>query len=356
MMKFQRMVLGACAAAGLALSAPIAPAQEDRAAPIPVRTLVLTAPEAAVARQFFGQVAARDTVELAFEVGGRLDHVDLVEGRAVSQGSLLAALELGPFERAVERAALDLAQAQRDLDRAATLAARNVAATVDVDMLRTARDLADVALRDARAALEDARLVAPFDGMIAARLTHAEAIVEPGQPVVRLHDLSELRVEVDLPERVLRAVGDPEAVTFVGLLPGGGAEFPLALREFRAETGPVGQSYRVSLAVLGEDLPPLLPGQSVVVRAELPVAEPGPVVPATAIATTPEGATYVVAVEAGDPGLVARHVAVDVGAPTGSALVVEGVETGAEIVAIGAQQVPDGAPLARYAGLIGGSE
>lgn len=339
----------------LLLPTLVAAQQGQGSQPVFVRTLVVSEPDATMTRQFFGRVRAQDTLDLAFEVGGRLSFLDAVEGAPILAGAVIAELELDPFERAVARAEVTFAQAERDLDRARQLAERNVASAVNAETAETARDLAALTLRDARAALEDARIVAPFDGLIADRIASTSTIIEPGQPVVRLHDMSELRIEIELPERLLVQLPDPDSIEFTALLPGGEA-YPLSLRELRAETGPVGQSFTVSLAASEAGLPPLLPGQTVSVRAAVPHSDPRPAVPATAIATDPNGRPYVVAVEARGENLIARHVEVEVASPAGSALVVEGLPEDTEIVAIGAHAVPDGSQLARYAGLVRGTE
>lgn len=334
------------------LSPTLVAAQQGQGSqPVFVRTLVVSEADATVTRQFFGRVRARDTLDLAFEVGGRLSFLDAVEGAPVLAGTLIAELDIDPFERAVARAEVTLAQAERDLDRARQLAVRNVASSVNAEMAETARDLAALTLRDANAALEDARIVAPFDGLIADRIASTSTIIEPGQPVVRLHDMSELRIDIELPERLLGQLPDPDSIEFTALLPSGGA-YPLTFREIRAETGPVGQSYTMSLAASRDGLPPLLPGQTIIVRAAVPHGDPRRAVPATAIATAPDGGAYVVAVEARGDALIARHIAIEVASPTGSTLVVEGLPEDTEIVAIGPHAVPNGSPLARYAGLV----
>lgn len=355
-MKLQRTFTAAMASAVFLLSPTLVAAQQGQGSqPVFVRTLVVSEPDATATRQFFGRVRARDTLDLAFEVGGRLSFLDAVEGVPVLAGTLIAELDIDPFERAVARAEVTLAQAERDLDRARQLAVRNVASSVNAEMAETARDLAALTLRDANAALEDARIVAPFDGLIADRISSNGTIVEPGQPVVRLHDMSEFRVDIELPERLVSELADLDRIGFTALLPGGEV-YPLTFRELRAETGPVGQSYTMSLAASDDRLPRLLPGQTVIVRAAVPHPDPRPAVPATAIATAPDGAAYVVAVEARGGDLYARHIGVEVVSPTGTTLVVEGLPEETEIVAIGAYSVPDGSPLARYAGLVRGAE
>lgn len=356
-MTFQVRISSVVAAMALLLSPVGSQAQgTDDPTPLFVRTMVVSAPEPTITRQFFGQVAAVNTIDLAFEVGGRLDLLNAVEGSAIAKGELMAELEQDPFTRAVERAELSLLQSERDLERAQSLLDRRVGTAVDEQNARTARDLAEVALRDAQDALADSRMVAPFDALIADRIASQDTIITPGQPIVRLHDMSEVRVEFDLPERLVRQVGDPDEVDFVALLPDDDRPIDLAFREFRVETGPIGQSYTQSLAVVGPSPSRLLPGQAIIVRAGVQNPETSLALPPAAIATAPDGQTYVVVVAPSGEALVARHQFVDVSAPTGSVLRVDGLTAGAEVVSVGAHAVPDGAPLARYTGLARGSE
>ncbi|MEO0774005.1 MAG: efflux RND transporter periplasmic adaptor subunit [Pseudomonadota bacterium] len=321
--------------------------------PLPVRTLMVPEASATLERQFFGRITAKDTVSLAFEVGGRIEALDALEGAFLSKGDVIGVLDLGPFERRVERAQLAYEQTSRALNRAEALARKNVASEVRAEDAQTAFDLADVELRDARAALEDAQLFAPFDAQVADRIASAHAFVEPGQPIVRLHDLSEVRVQFDLPERLLREIGDVADVTFTGSLPGRAGDIPLMFREFRAETGEIGQSYTVSLAVEPSAANGLRPGQTMQVRGQVATAMGDLILPSTAIATAADGSHYVVIVEAAEDGLRAMHSPVSVTSPTGSALAVTGVEPGAEIVEVGAHAVADGARVKRYVGLSG---
>ena len=124
--------------------------------PVPIPSVKLIGSqdqENAFVRRFFGRIAARETVDLSFEVGGRLVTLPVVEGETIPQGTVVAALETETFERAVVRAELALAQARREETRSAQLAASNVASAVRAEDAVTARELAEVALDDAHAAI-----------------------------------------------------------------------------------------------------------------------------------------------------------------------------------------------------------
>lgn len=346
------------AAALIALSLNTAFAQEattngsEDASPLFVRTMIVGEPTKTQERKFFGRIAALETADLSFEVPGLLSALNAPRGSFVRQGDAIAALDIGPFQRAVERAELTLSQAERDRDRARALNARNVSSEVQMQDAETARDLAEVALRDARAALEDAEMTAPFNGIVADRLVATFTNISPGQPVVRLHNMSEMRVEFDLPERILATVTDPSRVDFTTVLPGQTDPVPLEFREIQAETGAVGQSYTISLAVTGEAPDALLPGKTVTVTARLVQQGNAIPVPATAVVTRPDGATTVIGVSERDGALRPQFLPVEVLSVTGTSLAIVGIEPGTEIVELGGHLVSSDTTLARYSGLI----
>ena len=62
--------------------------QADR---LPLAKLIaVEASDAAVTRKFFGHVAAKETVDLAFQVGGQVVKLPVVEGNPITQGDLIA--------------------------------------------------------------------------------------------------------------------------------------------------------------------------------------------------------------------------------------------------------------------------
>ncbi len=325
------------------------PAAAQTPSVVAVRTMVVDASDTTMTRQFFGQVRARETVDLSFDVGGTMVLLTPEEGERVSRDDLLASLDLDPFERAVERAELALAMARREAERTATLADRQVGAVARAEDAATSRDMAAVALRDARAALSDATLRAPFDGLVAVRLTPTFSAVSPGQPILRLHDLSELRVEFALPERMLQQVGTLDTAVFTAELPGG-REAALRVVAFQPDTDRVGQSYRVTLAFVDDGVE-LLPGASVTIRAAIPTSSRGLEVPASALLAGNDREAAVLALAPEGETLVLRRHLVTVVAGAGSGFTVEGLAAGTEIVTAGAHLLREGQIVRRFTGL-----
>ncbi|MCH8467850.1 MAG: efflux RND transporter periplasmic adaptor subunit [Roseinatronobacter sp.] len=327
----------------------IAHVEIGTALPPMVRTqLVESAPDK-LSRPFFGRVRARETVDLALQVGGTLERLIPEEGMAVGRGTVIAQLRLDSFERAVARAELQLDMATRDAARAHELAERAAAPTSRAEDAETARALAEVALRDARAALNDATLTAPFDGLVAARMVAEHSSIAPGQPVLRLHDMSQLRVEISVPERLLARTGQLETLRFAADLPQG--TIPLQPVSFQPETARVGQSFRVTLALPDGAGAGLLPGASLTVTAAIPAPQRSISVPSEAIFAANDRSASVFVLAGTEEMLHVRQMPVTVVAPSGSGLEVQGLPIGAEIVTAGAHRLREGQHVRRFSPL-----
>lgn len=350
-----RRVLVAGGIAGAAvLLASGAPSAQDRS-PRPVRLMTVEAADSTVTRQFFGQVVARQTVDLAFQVGGQLTELPVLNGQTVAKGDLLARLDPDPFARAVERAELNLQQAQRDFDRVQQLAQSNVASAARFDEAQTTLDLAKVSLREARDAQDDATLTAAFDGLVAQRLVANFTTVAQGTPVLRLHDMSETRVEIDVPERVFQSADNPDAIRITADFGPGLETVPLRIAEFTAETLGVAQSYQVDLALPSDPGFQPLPGRTATVTITVPVAASKTlVVPITALVHGADRDTQVMVYEpvGADTGRV-RPLEVTVVSREGSEIGIapDGeLQPGMEIVAAGAHLLTDGQDVRRFTG------
>lgn len=324
-------------------------------APIRAVKLIQAGGDAArLERVFFGQIAARETVDLSFEVGGRLTMFDAQEGQFLDEGVQIAAMDLGPFERAVERATLQLAQANRDLTRAQTLLQSNTVSETQAENAETVRDLAAVALREATDALEDAKLIAPFRALVASRLTPNFANVSPGQPIVRLHDMSEVRVEIDVPERLFQSLSDVAGLSFLGTSPLFEGEVPLDLREFNAETQNIGQSYRVTLALPSTQVPAaIIPGASMTVTARLgDVASNAITLPPSAVVMTNNAAHVMLYTPTPNEntGTVALF-PVKVTSSNGTQITVTGLQPDHLIVGAGLQMLGEGEVVRPFTGM-----
>ncbi|WP_375282545.1 efflux RND transporter periplasmic adaptor subunit [Marinicauda pacifica] len=297
-------------------------------------------------REFVGRVEARLTVEMAFQVGGRLASFPVSEGAVVPEGSLIASLETQDFDRALREARVQLQQAEQNRDRVQTLHERGIASDAALEDVVTNYNLRAVAVENARQNLDYATLNAPFEGLVSRRLVDNFSTIAPGQPIARLQDISELRVAISVSENLIATI-DPEAAREVvaqfPFLPD--RSFELEYRELVAEPDQASQTYRVIFA-LPDDMPGnILPGMTANVsimteqNADTPTGRV--VIPVSALSGSPQGG-FVAWVYDPASGTVSPR-DVETGDVTGETVLVHaGLDAGEFVVTAGVNALHDG--------------
>lgn len=322
--------------------------------PRPVKLMTLAEGDAGIERRFYGRVRARETVDLAFQVGGQITRLPVMEGQPVAKDTLIARLDLEPFRRNLEQARINLRKVRRDLERLEQLTEANVS-EVRLQDARTQVNLAEVSVDEAESRLAHATLNAPFDGLVARRNVANYTTVSAGQPVVRLHDMSEMRVDIDVPEVMFRRAEGGENIDFHATFPGSETRHPLELREFEAETARVGQTFRLTLAFTENPGDWLLPGASATVVAVTELDDTALTVPQTALVfdsdRNPQVMVFEPSESAPDTGTVhLTDVTISIRAD-GRVELAEGPPSGTEIVMTGGTQLRDGQTVRRFTGL-----
>jgi len=199
-------------AAALAACGGAAEEQAPQATPVTITPVVAMEIEDRI--EATGQLVARDHAQIAAEVAGRITEILVEEGASVRAGEPVLAID--PERRNLERdsavARADEAKAQlreqeRAYQRVAELRERGVASETQREQAETAQKLARSRLAAAEAelgvlerALRDARVAAPFDGLVAERLVSRGEYVTPGQKLFELVALDPIEVEFHLPE------------------------------------------------------------------------------------------------------------------------------------------------------------
>ena len=302
-------------------------------------------------RTFFGHVVAKETVELAFQVGGQVVAFPIVEGASVPKGGLIAELDREPFQLALDQARTQQEQADRTLARLEQLQGTTVS-QVTVDDAKTQSQLAEIAVRDAERSLGLATLSAPFDALVAAKIIPNFSTLGAGTTVARLHDMSELRIEIEVPETLVQSAGADPDLELWAKFPSSDQRFELGIREFNAETSSVGQTFSITLGMAPPEDLVVLPGSSVTVIAVLKGQGARLEIPASALVMDAAGKPHVMLFSpagANEGQVTERRVEIEPAAD-GSVQVVSGLQAGDEIVASGATLLNDGDSVRRFAG------
>lgn len=311
----------------------------------------VTTASAGIDRVFFGRVVARQTVDLAFQVGGQILQLPVDEGETLEAGSLIAQLDLEPFELSLSTARATKDQTNRRVTRFRRLEG-NAVSPVTVEDAETEDALAGIAVSDAERSLRLATLTAPFTSVVASRNVSNFTTISAGTPIVRLHDMSDLRMEIEVPELVFQRAGANPDIELTAQFPASPTRFPVEFREFNAETTAVGQTYTITLGMAPPDGLAILPGSSVTVHARLISDDIQLEVPAAALMIDNDGGTSVMvfAPAGGDEGTVTRTDIVVEPTSNGAVRVLSGLTQDQEIVLSGAALLNDGETVRRFAG------
>ena len=315
----------------------------------PVKVAAVSSEGANTQRQFAGRVKAVQTVDLSFQVGGKLAKLHFREGEIIPKGRLIASLDDRDFQRRVKEARVNLQLLEKTLNRQRALKASNVISEQQLDETETNYDLAKVALENAQQDLAYTKLTVPFDALVTRKLVENYTNVQRGQGVVRLQNVSEVRVQVSVPERLLATI-DAERVDSITasfeFIPG--QEFPLEYREHQAEADNVTQTYVVELGMPRPENVQILPGMTARVNLKLNQAAGDTRAPLSAVQTNADGVPFVWQINEDHSVSLAP---VELGATDGDSVQISsGVEPGTRIVAAGGQHLYEGAKVRDYAG------
>ena len=298
-----------------------------------------------VQRVFVGRLEPLRVVDLAFQVPGQILELPVSAGERLEKGALIASLDVADFELALARAQASFDLATSEFKRAEELANRGAGSEARLDSAKAQLAQAEVALREAERRLAQTRIEAPFDALIGRIFAEAFSNATPAAPIVRLQDVSEMRVYISLPEEVA-ALARTRAADFsiTATFPAApGYEAGLILREFVTEADPVAQTYVVEFAIVGEPDPRLLPGMTANVTVGLDVSgqKGGVLIPVSAVDTTSAPEPRVWIFDASTQTVAPRTVRL--GLPRENAImVIEGLAAGETVVSGGWWKLIDG--------------
>lgn len=252
-----------------------------------------------------GLVEAHRASTLAFEPKGRITRLEVGEGEIVEAGQVLAVLDDRRFQASLKevageisatRANLKLARQQEQRQR--NLHRDGAGTQRDVDRAEAERRRLEGKLQSlegrrdgVQANLDDARLTAPFDGVVARRLVGEGELVSPGTPAFRLLDPATLEARIGMPAGVAAdyAIGDRVSLTV------GGQALEGIVREWLPELDP-GRRTR-TLRVALDAGAPVVPGQIAHMRHATQVSESGHVLPESALTRARSGLWAVLVAE-----------------------------------------------------------
>ena len=159
-----------------------------------------------------GSARGVQSVELFFEVTGRLTALTVAPGDRVETGDVMAGLDAEAAQLMVNRARLVLEDARKSVSRLEQLAQTGTATALQRQEAELALRTAELALQSAERDLADHSLTAPIAGYVGLIEPQVGDLVSPTTTITRIEDRSSLIVDFRVPERVAALVAAGDAV------------------------------------------------------------------------------------------------------------------------------------------------
>ena len=282
---------GAPTAAGESASARSGAAR-SRDSGIPVVTAMVGTDAVGPQIRAIGTVTAARAVTLYSEVTGIVRSVEVEQGARVGEGQVLVRLDDDDQVVAIDRAEIALDDARAALDRAERLAKTNNVTEVALSDARTAVRSAEIDLKSAEIERNKRIISAPFAGVVGLIPVDAGDLVNTSAPLTTLDDVSRFTVAFNATERFadIVKVGHPVTGTAVGLP---GREIKGAVSAIDSRVDPATRVFEVE-ATLEEGIEGLKPGMSIIIAVDF-AGEPQKT---RAVAGRPVGPAGVVRVDA----------------------------------------------------------
>jgi len=288
-----------------------------------------------------GNVKTRENVLLYPEMAGTLLSVKVAKGDRVSKGQLLAVIDNGGMSNQLSQLKTQAALAQTTFERQANLWKQKIGSEIQYLQAKAQAEAQANAVLQLEKVLAKAQITAPFSGVIDQVLKDPGTVVSPGNgsEIFRLINLSNMYIDVDVPEGYLGAVTKGKKA---------GVYFPVLQDSVHAvvrETGnyinPNNRSFSAEIAINNPN-GSIKPNLNARVHINDYTNENALLIPQSVISENAAGEQYAYVAELnGDAAVAKRHI-ITTGKTQGDYVeIISGINAGDLIIKEGARSVKD---------------
>ena len=196
-----------------------------------------------------GNVMTKQNVLIYPEMAGTLIKVYVKEGQNVKKGQLLATIDDGGMSSQLEQLKTQAALAKTTFERQKRLWEQKIGSEIQFLQAETNYQAVMNSVKQAESQLAKSNIRAPFSGIIDNVIQEQGTVVSPasGQAVDRMVNLSNMYIEVDVPESYINGVtvGKEVKIYFPVL----GDSITSVVRQTGNFINPTNRSFRVEIAV-----------------------------------------------------------------------------------------------------------
>ena len=162
-----------------------------------------------------GQVAAVYQATLASRIQGTIDNLLVREGSVVRKGQTLLVLDNRDLQAELSRVTAELDNAKAHQSRMEDLYRKDAVSKQELENATRGLRVAEAARKAVLAQLSYTIVKAPFDGVITEKKVEIGELASPGQPLLKMEDSEQLRLEATVAESDVRVVSVGSSVPVV---------------------------------------------------------------------------------------------------------------------------------------------
>ena len=160
-----------------------------------------------------GTASANEQVKITSKKSDLVDEVYFSDGEKVKKGELLVTLNNQEEHAKVSELSANLLESQAHLKRLSDLLLSNATSMSLVEQQVAKTKAIEAQLLSAQARLNDTSIRAPFAGVLGFREISRGAYIDAGTIITSLDDLSQIKVDFYLPERLFTKINIDQKIT-----------------------------------------------------------------------------------------------------------------------------------------------
>ncbi len=287
-----------------------------------------------------GSLTPNERVEIKSEISGLIRQIHFEEGDSIQEGRLLVALDDQKLSARLAEAEANFTLARTNRDRNKSLLETKTISEQAYDQSIGDLDAAAATLELRKRELKDARILAPFDGVVGYREVSPGQFVQVGQSMTVLVNMDPIKADFDVPERFIGQLQTGQRIDIKV------AAYPE--RTFTGEVYFISPEVEVTTrnvlvrAFINNESGVLKPGMFGNLKLVLQVKEDALVIPESALIVQADSAVVMVV---DDENLAqVRNVRSGIRLE-GAVEILEGLSTGERVIVEGHQKVGPGTPV-----------
>ena len=289
-----------------------------------------------------GDVMTDQNVLVYPEMAGTLYRVYVKEGQRVSKGQLLASIDDGGLSSQLAQLRTQAELAKTTFERQKRLWEQNIGSEIQYLQAKTQYEAQQSAVKQLESQVGKSSIRAPFSGIVDDIIKDQGTVVSPGpgSEIFRIVNLSDMYIDVEVPESHLPNVTPgKEAEVYFPVL---GESITTQVRQTGNFINPSNRSFSAEIPVPNKN-GKVKPNLTAKVKINDYTNENAILIPQSVVSENAEGEQYVYLIAEENGEVMAKKSIITPGRTQGDYLeVLEGISSGSQVIVEGARRVRDG--------------